>query len=405
MNPAAAQKLFGNNQLTFGTLLQKFQEGKEISLQYRSQYNDYRDKLTTGIKYLETQKEYINQKLVQPLKEAGKKMNELNELEDKNEAIQQFIKERKKQLIDEAIQYIGKSKYLIKINKEAFYYVETLKNYKELFNDPAKGEEVLKVILNKIPAFQHFMQKNSMLAGLFGMPGNPGSALSLAGLQTRASVQSLIQSNIAAGGPNAMQQVQQNIQSAQTEIKKLKDKLLNPLAGTGGGSLPDFKPNMEKTKTFRQRLEFGTNFQFGHYNKYMPTTADIGLSIGYKINEKSIAGIGASYKLGMGSIQHIQISNQGASLRSFLDWKLKKQFFISGGFEMNYLPILNETNLLLKPPGTSNWQQSALLGISKKVSFKAKWFKQTTISIQYDFLCYQHIPASQPVVFRVGYNF
>lgn len=163
VNPEAAQKLFGNNQLTFRTLLQKFQEGKEIGLQYRSQYNEYRDKLTAGIKYLDSQKTNLNQKLVLPLKKAGKKMEDLNDLEDKNEATQQFIKQRKKQLIDEAIQYIGKSKYLIKINKEAFYYVETLRNYKELFNDPAKGEEVLKVILNKIPAFQQFVQKTVCL--------------------------------------------------------------------------------------------------------------------------------------------------------------------------------------------------------------------------------------------------
>lgn len=83
------------------------------------------------------------------------------------EAIEQFIKERKNQLIDEAVKYIGKSRYLQKINKESYYYVETLRNYKEIFSDKKKAEELALKILNKIPAFQKFAEKNSMLAGLF----------------------------------------------------------------------------------------------------------------------------------------------------------------------------------------------------------------------------------------------
>ncbi len=246
-----------------------------------------------------------------------------------------------------------------------------------------------------------------MLASLFGMPENYVTAASLAGLQTRASVQGLIQDRIASGGPNAMQQVQQNIQGAQAQLTKLKDKLLNPLQGNGGGDLPDFKPNMEKTKTFKQRLEFGSNFQFGKSNSMMPSTTDIGVSVGYKINDKSVAGVGASYKLGMGNIERIRFSNQGISVRSFIDWKLKKQFFISGGMEMNYLSILSgATQIPLSTgAGGGSWQQSALAGISKKISIKTKWFKETKIQLLYDFLSNQHLPVSQRVVFRMGYNF
>lgn len=406
-DPASAEKLFSNNQLTFTVMVQKVKEGEVISTLYRSQYDGYRDKLTTDFKYLQAQKENINAKLIQPLSKASKKVTQLNEEEDRSAALQEMIKVRKKQLISESIQYIGKSRYLTKINKESFYYVESLKNYKEIFNDPAKAETLAKDLLNKIPAFQKFFQKNSMLASLFGMPENYVTAASLAGLQTRASVQGLIQDRIASGGPNAMQQVQQNIQGAQAQLTKLKDKLLNPLQGNGGGDLPDFKPNMEKTKTFKQRLEFGSNFQFGKSNSMMPSTTDIGVSVGYKINDKSVAGVGASYKLGMGNIERIRFSNQGISVRSFIDWKLKKQFFISGGMEMNYLSILSgATQIPLSTgAGGGSWQQSALAGISKKISIKTKWFKETKIQLLYDFLSNQHLPVSQRVVFRMGYNF
>jgi len=162
---------------------------------------------------------------------------------------------------------------------------------------------------------------------------------------------------------------------------------------------------MQETKTFKQRLEYGSNFQFGKSNNLLPTTADIGLSIGYSLNDKSVAGIGASYKMGMGNIRHIRITHQGASLRSFIDWKLKKQFFITGGMEMNYLAALPDNTGVLEPKNMSNWQQSGLVGISKKISVKTKWFRSTKVQLLYDFLWNQHVPVSQPVVFRVGYNF
>ena len=128
----------------------------------------------------------------------------------------------------------------------------------------------------------------------------------------------------------------------------------------------------------------------------MPATANIGVSVGYKLNDKSIIGLGASYKLGLGSIQRISITHQGIGLRSFVDWKVKKEFFISGGYEMNYQAQFNSYD---------NWQQSGLIGLSKKINIKTKWFKGTKLQLLYDVLYRTHVPVSQPVVFRVGYEF
>ena len=246
------------------------------------------------------------------------------------------------------------------------------------------------------------MQENSMLAQLFGSPSASGSTASLAGLQTRASVNALIQNQIAAGGPNAAQQVRDNIQAAQSELNKLKDKVLKAGGSSSDMNMPDFKPNQTKTQTFKQRLEFGSNFQFGKSNSLMPTTADLGLSLGYKLNDKSVLGIGASYKMGMGSIEHFSITHQGVGLRSFMDWKLKKQFFITGGYEMNYNAQFKNIHQLQQ---YNDWQQSGLVGLTKKIPVNTKWMKGTKLQILYDMLANKHVPVSQPVVFRVGYNF
>jgi hypothetical protein len=408
VNPDAAARLF-NNQITFSSLLQQIKQGEATVLQYQQQYDQYRDQLTTGLKYIEQQKETLDSAVLKKIAVTRKKVQELNEEEDKNAAMQQFIKERKKQLITTAFQFLGKNKYLSKINKEIFYYGKTLENYREIFRDERKAEQTAKTILNKIPAFQKFLQKNSMLAQLFGQPGDEVSTANLAGLQTRASVQSLIQGRISAAGSNAQQLISQNIQAAQSELSKLKDKMLNSVQGNDT-EIPefDFTPKTAKTKTFLQRLEYGSNFQMGKSNSLMPATMDLALTVGYKLGNKSVAGIGAGYKLGLGTIDNIRFSNQGMSLRSFIDWKLKKQFFISGGMEMNYLSH-PEISSFPAPSGGgregADWQQAALLGLTKKMSIKTKWFKETKLQLLYDFLSKQHLPVSQPVVFRVGYNF
>ena len=405
VSPETSAKLFGNNQTTFSTLLKKVQEGKAIADGYKTKYNEYRDKLTTSIKYLEEQKDKLDKNLINPINTAKKKLADLEQDISNTEAVEAFIKERKKQLVNEAVKYIGKSKYLTKIDKEAYYYVETLRNYKELFSDKKKAEEVALKILNKIPAFKNFVQQNSMLASLFRMPGSGGSTMSpesLAGLQTRASVQAIIQDRIAAGGPNAREQFSQNLQQGQAELNKLKDKVIQAGGNSSEANIPNFKPNTQKSKTFLQRLELGSNFQFGKTNSLMQTAADIALSVGYKLNDKSVVGIGASYKMGLGSLQRLSISQQGIGIRSFIDWKLKKQFFVSGGFEMNYnAQFKNITQL----KSYNDWQQSGLVGITKKINVRTKFFKGTSVQLLYDMLYRQHNPVSQPVVFRMGYSF
>lgn len=401
-NPAAAARLFANEQLTFRGMLAQYRAGQSIMQGYKASYDEYRDKLSTQLTFLDSNKHLLSKKSQPELASAKQKVNELEAGEQKNEALQKMIRERKQQLINEAVKYLGKNRQLQKINKETYYYVETLKNYRQLFNDRTKREEAAKKLLEKIPGFNDFMRKNSMLASLFKMPDNYGSPQSLAGLQTRASVNSLVQTRIAAAGPNAMAEVKQNLQAAQSELNKLKDKILKAGGNSSSEELPDFKPNTQKTKTFAQRLEYGFNVQFGKRNNLLPGTADLGLSIGYKINDKSLVGLGLGYKLGMGSIEKIKFTHEGIGLRSFIDWKLKKQFFVTGGFEMNHNASFKDFDAL---KDFNAWQQSGLLGISKKISLKTKISKGTKLQLLYDFLHREHIPVSQPIIFRVGYQF
>ncbi|HRE62302.1 MAG TPA: hypothetical protein PKU77_00850 [Ferruginibacter sp.] len=401
-NPEAAKRIFSNHSMSFKRMLDEYKKGESQFQNYKAGYDKYRDDLTTQIKFIDSNKNFITQKAANALSIAKSKASELETEENRNEILQKMIKERRQQLINEAIKHLGKNKYLQKINKEGWYYTETIKNYKQIFEEPGKAEETAKNILNKIPAFTKFMRNNSMLASLFSMRNDPsgGNPQSLVGLQTRVGINTIIQSRVSAGGPNALAEMQQNMQNAHAELNKLKDKLLKG-GGTSDTELPDFKPNTQKTKTFLQRVEYGFNMQFGKNNGWMPGTADLAITTGYKLNDKSVIGIGLSYKLGMGSIEKISFSHQGIGVRSYIDWKLKKQFFVSGGYELNHNAGFKNITAL---QNSEAWQQSGLVGISKKMSLKTKYTKGTKLQLMYDVLHRQHVPVSQPWIFRIGYD-
>ena len=404
VNPKAANRLFSEPNQTFTDALNKYREGKAMVDGYTLRYDQYRDQLLTATKYLEDHKDLLNKTQIEEFNNHQESLEHLEQQRLASEQLQSFIKERKKQLTQQVLQYLGKSKYLQKISKENFYYVETLRNYKEIFNDINKTEEVVLQTLNKFPAFEKFMKKNSLLASLFKMPGDGSAAdnlASLAGLQTRAQVNNLIQQQIGAGGPNALQEIKNNMNAAQASLQNLKNKVANSYGGANTEDL-DFKPNLQKTKTLKQRLEFGTDFQTEKGSSYMPNAINVGLSAGYKINDKSTAGLGLSYRMGVTTINKFKVSSEGIGLRSFIDWKLKKQFFVAGGFEMNYFSSFKSLRAL---GDVDSWQQSALLGISKKIAVKTKMTKGIKFQLLYDFLYREHLPVSKPVVFRVGYQF
>jgi trimethylamine:corrinoid methyltransferase-like protein len=116
-----------------------------------------------------------------------------------------------------------------------------------------------------------------------------------------------------------------------------------------------------------------------------------------------VIGVGASYKVGWGqNIRNISVSSQGVGFRSFADYKIKGSFFASGGFEYNYQQPFSSVSIVRD---LDNWQQSGLAGISKIISLKSKMFKKTKMQLLWDFLSYSQRPQTQPLKFRVGYNF
>jgi len=409
IDSTAAKNVFNTTKERYKQLEQKLKNPGKLG-----QYLPKLDTMATSLKFLEG-----NPQLLANMKDGkGKldatfaKVKGMESQFQKAEDIKQFLRERK-QYLKEQLSKFGFAKELKKINKQAWYYNQQVSEYKEMLKDSKKAERKAIELLSKTKLFRDFMKKNSMLAALFPVPGGSvsgqGSQAGFAGLQTRAQLTSFIQ-QAGMGATNTMSQFQQNIQGAQSQLTQLRNKL-SQLAGAGGNDLemPDFKPNSQKTKSFFKRLEYSTTIQSQKSSAFFPATSDLGLSVGYKPDDKSVIGIGASYKIGLGKgWNNIKLSNEGIGLRSFIDWKIKETFWLSGGYEQNYKSRLNGVVLTSPGAGTREvaaWQQSGLLGLSKTVSLKSKFLKKTKIQLLWDFLSYQQIPKTQPLLFRVGYCF
>jgi hypothetical protein len=321
--------------------------------------------------------------------------------------IKQYIQNRKAQIQQYLSSYThlpsGITNAFQGYKQQAYYYADQVREYRAMLNDPDKMMQTALVLLNKLPAFSSFMQKNSFLAGLFGVPVGYGTEQGMVGLQTRDQVMGMIKSQMGQGGASGASAIQQSLQTAHQDISNLQNKLSSLGGGSGGMDMPDFKPNDQKKKTFLKRLEVGVNFQTAQTTNYYPTTSDLGLSLGYKLNQSNLIGIGASYKLGLGDgFQHIAFSSQGLSLRSFIQLKVKKSWGAAGGFEYNYQqPFTSYQDIR----NLSAWARSGFIGVTKTVSMKSTVFKKTQVQLLWDFLSYSQVPKTSPVIFRVGYSF
>jgi hypothetical protein len=361
------------------------------------------DTLSTSLKFLKQYGDLFKKGIVTS-QQLSSTLSQVNGVEGKLQQaddVQAFIKDRQQQLTAQ-LQQAGMGNALSGFNKTAYYYSAQMAEYRAALNDPGKAEQKAIALLNRLPAFQQFMKRNSLLASLFSSPDN-GSAIAttaLQGLQTRSQVQQLVQNQISAGGPNAQSAVEQNIQTAQAQLNALKDKLGE---GSGDAAMPDFKPNVQRTKTFLQRLEYGANVQTQKSGSFFPVTTDLALSAGYKLNNTSTIGLGIGYKWGWGQdIKHVAISSQGIDFRSYVDIKIKGSFYATGGLEYNYQQPFSS---LQQIKSLSAWTKSGLIGISKEISVKSKFFKKTKLQLLWDFLSYQQVPVQNPVKFRLGYMF
>ena len=396
-----AQIIFGNAASQYALLLQQINDPLAKSSGLPQNYLPHLDSLQTALKFFDRSNSphLKNAETELLLKKARGNIDMLQDKFSQVENIKQFMNQRKKLLENQLLSY-GLTKDLVRLQKQVYYYQAHVEAYKQQFNNPSVLEARAMEILRKTTLFKNFFKEHSQLAGLFRLPetGQPGRIAGFASLQTRESLEQQMLQRFGSL-PDVQQMEVRQIKRAQLELNQLKDKINKLSPGSGDGEMPNFRPNDQKTRSFLKRLEVGTNLQTVKSNYFFPSTSDIALSVGYKINDKSTAGVGGSYKMGWGrDIRHVTISHQGIGLRSFIDVKIKGSFWLSGGAEMNYRSQFSNFELL---DNFSPWQKSALLGLSKK--YRISKTLKGNMQLMYDFLSREQVPRTQSVLFRIGY--
>jgi hypothetical protein len=413
-----AKQLFAGSARQYAALIQKLKSDTGSPHQRLSgQYQPYADSLQGELAFLKKNPQLLNNTNPAVLKGSISQLQAAQaRLQVANEA-KVFIQQRQLQITQYLSQHNSlqglQSKYTSGINQDAYYYSQQVNAYRAMLNDPGKmGQKALSVV-SGLPAYQRFMTTNGQLAGMFKLPGgggsSGGSAQPLPGLQTHSQIASQVQSQVSSGasgssgGGGGMGEIQSKVQAAQGQLDSYKSKLSQLGAGGTLADAPSFRPNDQKTKTFWHRFEYGVNFQTTTSSYYYPTTTNFGASLGYRLGHSNVVGIGASYAMGWGSsIRHVSITGQGVGLRSFLQIGIKNGFSATGGFEYNYTTQFTNLQQLRQ---LESWTRSGLIGLSKTVSTKSRVFKKTQVQLLWDFLSYQQVPKTQPLLFRLAYTF
>lgn len=404
IDSAAAGSIFGNISERYGRLQQKMVEGKNGLLENPvGAYIPAFDSLKNTLLFLQKNPDILkNVHGFSPgqLQSVAAKVQALQGKLNAAEGLKDYFQQRK-QLLSNQLGKFGMTGQLSGLNKKAYYYKQQLTDWKGTLKDPSRLQQKAVQVLSQVPAYGKFIRQHSYLSSLFGAPEEYHlSDSSMKDLQTRASVQKMIQDKVGVGGPGAEQQVMQQVQQSGVELNEIKNKLLQ-LGSREDLADPGFKPNTQKTKSLWKRLEYGADLQFDPSRGLLPTLCDLALSVGYKLSDNGTIGVGAAYKAGLGDgLQHIHFSSQGVGLRSYVDWRLKKNLYLSGGYERNYL---HQFQSIAQLQAASGWQQSGLIGLSRKYRLSSK--VNGKLQLLFDFLSYNQTPRAQPIVFRTGWSF
>jgi hypothetical protein len=298
-----------------------------------------------------------------------------------------------------------------KWQQSALVYKKELEQWRENLTHPEKLETEILRQLQKSGLFRDFLSKNSELAALFGPPAGSANAPAgqpIPGLQTRASLAQELQSRFGEAFMQSGGALQQQLQAGMDQLADMQNPIAEKLNELKEANPFQLSPAQEEKAALqalplKKRFEFGVNLQSATRIQDFPAVRDIGLSLGYKLNPRSVAGVGIAYKFALGeSWKDIHWTHEGIGLRSFFDWriasagsKLLKGFWITGGFEMNYWSRIARDAQW----GDLAWQKSGLVGVSKVMKYGKKEGK---VQVLWSLL--NSISSPSPLLIRFSKN-
>lgn len=354
------------------------------------QFDKYFDSISTTIKFL---KEKVGGG--KTIKTALETTQRYSQLLQANNEIKRSLSKRSK-LLRQSFGGVATDKQLRKLQTNAYVLKEKISGYRKQVADRKAVEKKFLSALRKDRRFTDFMKSKGWLATFF--PPSEGSAAANSSLQTIASVQAQINQRFGNSGVDPRQFMNQQVSVAQNRINDLKARLNKIKAGSSSDPEMPQRFNAERGKSFMKRLTWETNF---HTQHIQVTMTDVAVTVGYKINDKSVFSLGGSARVGLGKDWNsLKLTSEGYGLRSVLDMKLKHSIWMMGSYETNYYSRF--AGAQYSAP-VNPWQANILVGFMKRIQITSK--KNGMIRLAYNVLYKQNRFITQPVVFKVGYGF
>lgn len=297
------------------------------------------------------------------------------------------------------------------IDKNVFYAKEKMKVFKQISDEPSKGEELALEYLQGQKGFENYLQKatgndNSALQG------KSSADLQQMGYQTKQQISGQLQKKFGSANMSGLQQnMSKQISQYQGDINKVKSTK-NNLKQTKQSAQqlkhidkPGFKINPMRGLPFSKRIQQQYNWQTTRATlDGKPAMFQFSAMAGFKHTPRLTYGLGLATSIGLGqNWNNIRFSFQGIGVRTFAEWKWIYGIGAYAGYERMYkheaftkakeaLPK-NELNKHNK----TNYNESVLIGLTKSYKVNDKW--NGSIQLLYD-IWWQDKGLRSPVVLR-----
>jgi hypothetical protein len=159
----AAKNLFNGTQEKCAALENSMVAGASTNgAPLTGEYVPYVDSIKSSLSFAQTNPEILNAspKVQAEVAASLAQFNNLQNNFSNADQVKAYIQQRKQAFKDQLQQYMQNTalkKDLDLYNQQVYYYSQQVIEYKEALNDPDKMLEKALVILNKIPAFTHFI--------------------------------------------------------------------------------------------------------------------------------------------------------------------------------------------------------------------------------------------------------
>lgn len=307
---------------------------------------------------------------------------------------------------------------LASISKTAYYGKAKIAVWKQVADDPSKAEDKALEYLQGTPGFeQQLSQSTNPNSGLNGNMN--ADALEQMGYQTKSQLNKSLQQKFGGNLSQVQQQVSSQISDWQNRVIDVKSQVANAKSQITGtkSDISNLKSSIRKPVIgknpmrglpFWKRIEKSYNWQTTRATTDgTPAMLQLAGMAGYRQTPKLTYGIGIAADFGLGQDwNHIHLSFEGVSLRTFIKYNFIYGIGMYAGYERTYKRSVfsnsnaapTELSNLTSLHNTQYYSESVLIGLTKSYRLNSKW--NGAVQVLYD-IWWREKGLRSPIVLRI----